>query len=178
MKELDKYFPTSEKEIHYKKKMLALYSRKSLLAFSRNNLEAHFTASAWILNPTTQKVLLLHHKKLNKWLQPGGHADGQTDLEKVARKEAYEETSLTDFHLITSEVFDIDIHTIPERNGTPQHEHFDVRFTYFCTDKEKTTINSESNDFCWIKLNEVKTITKESSIWRMVGKSKALIDGI
>ncbi|WP_375580857.1 NUDIX hydrolase [Marivirga tractuosa] len=178
MKLIENYNPVSEKEEVFKEKMLKLYKSKGKKSFYRDNLEAHFTASAWIINPNSEEVLLLHHKKLNKWLQPGGHADGQTDLEKVAKKEAEEETALNNLQLITNKIFDIDIHIIPENKGIPEHYHFDVRFAYFCTEIEKTQINSESNNFHWIKLNSVETLTKEPSILRMAEKSKVFLNGI
>jgi len=156
--------------------MIQLFESKGPLAFTRENLDAHFTASAWILNVNTRSVLLLHHKKLNKWLQPGGHADGEMDLEKVARKEAKEETNLDNLTLYSHNIFDIDIHLIPERKGIPTHYHYDVRFAYFCPDKERTQINHESNSYKWIKTNDIKTLTNESSIIRMAQKSKSILD--
>jgi len=178
MEELKQYIPHTEEEIIFKSNMLKLLELKGDKAFSRNNIEAHFTASAWIINPTTQEVLLIHHKKLNKWLQPGGHADGEKDLEKVARKEAIEETNLKNLRLISNEIFDIDIHLIPANKGIPDHYHFDIRFVYFCSSKENTQINHESNAFRWIDINKVESLTKEPSISRMVKKSKTILNGI
>jgi len=177
MKILQHYTPQSEKEKYFKSKMLELYETKGNLAFQRQNLDAHFTASALIISPTTQEILLLHHKKLDKWLQPGGHADGELDLEKVARKEASEETGHDDLQLLSEGIFDIDIHSIPEKKGIPEHEHYDVRFAYFCHNKEKTRINSESNDFQWVKIEKVKTLSNEPSIIRMIEKCKSILDG-
>lgn len=177
MELLKHYNPQTEQEKNFKGRMLRLYRDKSNLAFMRKSIEAHFTASAWIINPENREVLLIHHKKLNKWLQPGGHADGEVDLEKVARKEAREETSLHNLQLATSDVFDIDIHLIPEHKGIQEHYHYDVRFAYFCTCKDDTQINSESNSFQWIKIDQVKTLTKEPSILRMVKKTKSILDG-
>lgn len=178
MKALRLYSPISAEEEIYKNKMLKLYEEKGTKAFSRTNITAHFTASAWIINPNSNEVLLIHHNKLNKWLQPGGHADGETDLEKVARKEAKEETGLENLKLASNILFDIDIHFIPENKGIPEHYHYDVRFAYFCMNKEKTQINSESNDFKWVNLDKVKNITQEPSILRMVEKSNYLLNGI
>jgi len=178
MEALKQYKPQSDLEQEFKNKMLRLYETKRNKAFSRENIEAHFTASAWIININTKEILLLHHKKLDKWLQPGGHADGETDLEKVARKEAIEETSLDNLRLIKNEIFDIDIHIIPENKGIPEHYHYDVRFSYFCGSNEKTQINHESNAFQWIEINKVESLTKEPSILRMVKKSKSILNGI
>ncbi|WKK87537.1 NUDIX hydrolase [Marivirga arenosa] len=178
MELLNQYLPKTEVEKKYKLKMQKLYQSKGSKAFLRDNLDRHFTASAWIINPISQQVLLLHHKKLNKWLQAGGHADGDENLEKVARKEASEETGHNNLQQISESIFDIDIHTIPERKGIPQHEHYDVRFAYFCHEIEETSINSESNDFQWVELDRIKDLTNEPSILRMVSKTKDIINGI
>ncbi len=176
MEVLKQYNPESEEEQHYQIKMLHLYNSKKEVAFTRQNIQAHFTASAWIIDPKSYEILLLHHKKLNKWLQPGGHADGEMDLERVSRKEAYEETGLEDLSLIIKGIFDIDIHLIPENKGVPQHYHYDVRFAYFCNDRTRTQINSESNKFQWIEIEKVKNLTDEPSILRMVNKTKIMLD--
>jgi 8-oxo-dGTP pyrophosphatase MutT (NUDIX family) len=80
-------------------------------AFVRSNLIGHFTGSAWLVSADGTKVLLMHHRKLGRWLQPGGHADGDTDLARVALREAEEETGLTDLR-IDDGIFDIDRHRI------------------------------------------------------------------
>lgn len=171
------YETEGEKGNYDRLQMLRLLENKGIKAFYRENIENHFTASAWIVHPQQEEVLLLHHKKLNKWLQAGGHADGEVNLEKVARKEAEEETGLKNLQLVSTAIFDIDIHTIPTHKGIPQHDHYDVRFAYFCENKEYTKINSESNHFQWINYKEVETVTQETSILRMVEKTKKIING-
>lgn len=171
---LNSYNPNNKKEEVYKERMLTLLENSEEIAFSRENQKAHFTASAWILSSDKSKVLLLHHTKLDKWLQPGGHADGELDLLKVALKEAKEETGLVDLQLLTPEIFDIDIHTIPQRKEVPEHEHFDVRFAFITSNENKIEINNESKAYKWIKLQEINQITQEQSILRMQQKSKTL----
>jgi 8-oxo-dGTP pyrophosphatase MutT (NUDIX family) len=176
MEILKHYEPQSEPEKLYKSQMLELYEAKGQLAFLRKSLNAHFTASAWIINPETDTVLLIQHKKLNKWLQPGGHADGEVNLEKVARKEAFEETGLINLQLASNSIFDIDIHLIPKNNQVPEHQHYDVRFVYFCRNTEETQINSESINFQWLNIEDVKKLSNEPSVLRMVEKSKSILD--
>ncbi|HET8858830.1 NUDIX hydrolase [Marivirga sp.] len=178
MELLKVYDPPTKVEKGYLPKMLKLLAKKGTIACTRENKEAHFTASAWIINPHDKEVLLLHHKKLKKWLQPGGHADGEMNLEIVARKEANEETGLENLTRINNQIFDIDIHTIPEHKGIAEHKHYDVRFAYFCTNKDETQINLESNDFQWINLNQIESLTDEPSILRMVEKSKNILNGL
>ena len=79
----------------------------------RENEIGHLTGSAWIVSVDRRKALLLHHRKLGRWIQPGGHADGELDLFGVALKEAREESGLSQIRSISREIFDIDIHEIP-----------------------------------------------------------------
>lgn len=96
-------------------------------ALYRTCLKGHLTGSAFIIDPSRPATLLIHHKKLKLWLQPGGHADGQGDLSKVALREAEEETGLTSLQVV-SPAIDLDVHSIPERGDEPTHLHLDVRF--------------------------------------------------
>jgi len=171
---LNTYPATSVVEKEYKSRMLNLLNRHGHQAFTRDLHHAHFTASAWILNKEKNKVLLLHHTKLNKWLQPGGHADGEMNLLKVARKEAAEESNLTNLKLLQNQIFDIDIHVIPKRNEVIEHEHFDVRFIFTTEDEDKTQINNESKGFKWVNLAKIDQLTNEESILRMLRKSKSI----
>ena len=95
--------------------------------FERNCVPGHITGSAWVLDPTRERVLLTHHRKLDIWVQLGGHSDGETDPAKVALAEATEESGL-EVELLAPEIFDIDIHEIPARGDEPAHLHYDVRF--------------------------------------------------
>src|SRR6188768_103653 len=89
--------------------------------FHRDHFPGHITGSAWIIDTTKQFVLLTHHAKLNRWLQPGGHADGDENVMGVARREAIEETGVENFNLLHESIFDIDIHAIPARKDFPEH---------------------------------------------------------
>ena len=138
--------------------------------FERSLQVGHITGSAWVVNATGCEVLLTHHRKLDRWLQLGGHADGESDVLAVAMKEAEEESGLTNFTHIGSGIFDIDIHLIPERKGEPAHFHYDVRYVLRANGCLDFTVSEESHDLRWVKLDEVKTLTTESSMMRMVEK--------
>jgi 8-oxo-dGTP pyrophosphatase MutT (NUDIX family) len=117
-------------------------------------------------------ALLVHHAKLNKWLQPGGHADGDEDVLRVATREAQEETGLTNLALLTSDIFDLDIHPIPARDDFPEHLHYDVRFAFVASRQDKIVISNESHDAQWIRMENVGDLTQRNpSIMRMVKKS-------
>jgi len=127
----------------------------------------HVTASIWILDPTRSCVLLTHHKKFNQWIQLGGHADGDMNLQSVALKEGFEESGLTDIKLLSTEIFDIDIHDIPTRCAT----HYDVRYIAVSPTLEYS-VSEESHDLRWSPLEQVHTLNKTSkSVARMVQKA-------
>jgi 8-oxo-dGTP pyrophosphatase MutT (NUDIX family) len=144
-------------------------------SFHRDHLPGHITGSAWIIDETKQFALLTHHAKLNKWLQPGGHADGNENVMHVALQEAQEETGLKSLKLIQETIFDIDIHTIPARNGFPEHLHYDIRFLFEATRNESFTITQESHDLAWIPVTQLAAITgHNNSILRMAEKVQLL----
>ncbi|MDH5299814.1 MAG: NUDIX hydrolase [Gammaproteobacteria bacterium] len=140
--------------------------------FDRELLVGHITGSAWIVNPERSKVLMIHHRKLNRWLQPGGHSDGDPNTLQVALREAREETGLDSIQPVSEAVFDVDIHTIPARRDEPQHEHFDVRFLLQADDSLPILRTEETNDIAWMTLDEVLQHAQEDSIVRMLNKTR------
>ena len=144
-------------------------------AFFRDHLPGHMTASCWIVDATRQFVLLTHHAKLNRWLQPGGHADGEQDLVTVARKEAGEETGLTSLELLSPEIYDIDIHVIPWRKEFPEHFLYDVRFLFQADRAEHPVISGESHDLAWVPVIDIAAKSQNNlSMLRMADKAKSL----
>ncbi|MEQ8303869.1 MAG: NUDIX hydrolase [Cyclobacteriaceae bacterium] len=140
----------------------------------RTHLPGHLTGSAWVLNQNFTKVLMLHHAKLNKWLQPGGHADGEENLCNIALRELQEETGLRGAQLISESIFDLDIHPIPQRGSMPGHDHYDVRFAFLASDEEHLIINHESNDMQWVALDSLEAYNAERSVLRMKDKTVSL----
>ncbi|MCV9385330.1 NUDIX hydrolase [Reichenbachiella ulvae] len=139
--------------------------------FERSLAIGHITASAWVVNPAGDEVLLLHHRKLDRWLQPGGHADGDEDVIRVAQKELEEETGLEDVILLQEGIFDLDIHSIPARKSDPEHEHFDIRFAFVAKYPDRIKKNEESHDLAWIPLDQLESyVGGERSILRMRDK--------
>lgn len=141
--------------------------------FERTQLLGHITGSAWVLDADRKRTLLTHHRKLDRWLQPGGHADGDHDVAAVALKEAEEETGLKDLALERDAIFDIDVHMIPERGNEPAHYHYDCRFVIIATGDDAYTISEESHDLAWVPLNEIEDYTDEWSVLRMAQKTLA-----
>jgi 8-oxo-dGTP pyrophosphatase MutT (NUDIX family) len=143
-------------------------------AFLRSCLPGHFTGSAWIVNPDRTRTVLLLHRKLNRWLNPGGHADGDPDLLAVGRREAEEETGLRRLRVLTPTLFDFDRHWIPEHQGTPGHWHYDFRFALEADPAEPFLISAESNDLRWFDLGEVPAVHAGESMARLLRKTPAL----
>ena len=140
--------------------------------FSKYNPHGHFTGSAWVINPDKDQVLMTHHKKLNMWLQLGGHADGNKDLISVALKEAKEESGFNSFTLLSNDIFDLDIHEIEPMGSEPKHLHYDVRFILEANPNEdKIIVSDESHDVKWIPLEDVARYNPEKSIRRMIAKT-------
>jgi 8-oxo-dGTP pyrophosphatase MutT (NUDIX family) len=171
LQQLLQQFQASEQELIYKKQFLELL--KHPRAFHRDYLPGHITGSAWALNQDRTKVLLVHHAKLNRWLQPGGHADGDENVLAVALRELEEETGVKSVKPIVSGIFDIDIHPIPTRKDFPQHDHYDVRFAFVANESEPLLVSEESHAVQWVQLNELKKFTNSQSILRMAVKSKS-----
>lgn len=142
------------------------------LAFSRKRAEGHFTASAWIVNKRRTHTLLTLHRKLDRWLQLGGHADGNENLLEVAMNEAKEESGLTSLRIVDRFIFDIDKHIIPSSPAAEQHFHYDVRFLIEAEIDEPLTISAESKDLAWITFDSVPDIVRYNpSILRMLEKT-------
>ncbi|WP_397596079.1 NUDIX hydrolase [Silanimonas sp.] len=138
--------------------------------FTRAHLAGHFTGSAFVVSADGARALLLHHAKLDRWLQPGGHADGEIDLAAVALREAEEETGLPGL-VVESGIFDLDRHGIPARGAEPEHSHWDVRFVVRCTSDETPQINRESRAAAWRRIDELAVDgTLEPSIRRMAAR--------
>lgn len=140
----------------------------------RTCVTGHLTGSAWVISPDRSRVLLTHHLKLDKWLQLGGHADGDPDLRAVAEREAREESGLTHIRLLSERLFDVDKHWIPARGQEPGHWHFDLRFAFEADPADPLVVSSESQSLAWVKLEDVAALNPEPSMTRMVRKSGAL----
>ena len=131
--------------------------------------DGHVTGSAVVLDPSGTSMLMTHHRKLGRWLQLGGHADGDSDPLAVACREAAEESGLT-VAPVDREILDLDIHTIPPRGDDPAHYHYDVRFLLRAERTGPLKVTEESLALRWVPLDGVEAVTREESILRLVRK--------
>lgn len=168
---LEKYTPyDADEQIHVQEMHRLVHDHQD--AFLRMRAEGHMTASAWLVDVKSKKVVLLHHAKLNRWLQPGGHADGNENLVSVAMKELQEETGLEGFNLYNQGIFDIDIHVIPSRKREKEHRHYDVRFLFIGDSAIQPVKNHESKEVRWVDWKDVSALSgNEKSILRMLEKT-------
>jgi 8-oxo-dGTP pyrophosphatase MutT (NUDIX family) len=165
---INEYTCSSSGERAIKNRFLALIGNYPGCLY-RHNVPGHLTASAWIVDKTGDFALFTLHKKLNLWLQLGGHADGQGNLLQVAQREATEESGL-EVVPYASTIFDLDIHEIPAYGTEPAHEHYDVRFIFKADKSEQLTISPESKDLRWFRLTEVNSNQFDDSVCRMRDK--------
>ena len=148
----------------------------------RTCVPGHITASVWIVDPSRQRFLLTHHRKLKRWLQLGGHVDGESLIDRAALREAQEESGITAFEFAAQHdhqprIIDVDVHKIPAHGAEPEHHHHDVRFLLIAQSDE-LRISSESLDLRWFKRSELEAASDDASILRLARKSYAHLDGL
>ena len=137
--------------------------------FDRETTEGHITGSAWVVDMDGSHTLLTHHRKLNKWLQLGGHADGDSNVVRVALTEAREESGIDDLSIHTNDIFDLDVHLIPAHGDVAEHFHYDVRYVVHAAHTVHV-VSGESHDLAWVSVTALDTYTTEESMLRMAHK--------
>ena len=143
------------------------FLQSSPATFERRHAVGHFTGSAFVVSADGERTLLMHHRKLGLWVQPGGHADGDPDLAAVALREAQEETGLRGLTLEPG-IFDLDRHAIPARRDEPEHFHYDVRFVVRAAAGEAFALNEESLALAWRAIGTVAADPQaDASVRRM-----------
>jgi 8-oxo-dGTP pyrophosphatase MutT (NUDIX family) len=169
LKLIANYHPSSSEEIKHKEDIIN-FIKNNERCFDRKLQHGHITASAWLLNKTGEKALLTHHKKLDKWIQLGGHCDGDPDVLNVAIREIQEESGLKNVKPVHDQIFDIGIHFFVGNVNEEKHYHYDIRFLLQAQKDEKIKVSNESKDLKWISKNLDELPNNETSILRMFKK--------
>jgi 8-oxo-dGTP pyrophosphatase MutT (NUDIX family) len=170
VRELQAYLPADARE----RAMVAVFItfvRVQPQCFERSLPIGHVTASAWILDETTTYALLTHHRKLGRWLQLGGHADGDDDVRRVALREAREESGLAAIRFADSAIYDVDVHDIPGRPTEPAHKHYDVRFAFIADRGTPLIVSAESHELAWLPVAELDAPGVDESVRRLARKT-------
>jgi 8-oxo-dGTP pyrophosphatase MutT (NUDIX family) len=167
---LDAFQPFDAQERTHRDAMRRLVERGEPATERGHYVPGHFTASAFVLAPDADELLLILHGKLGLWLQPGGHVDADDpSLEAAARREVREETGLGELALLGPAPFDLDVHGIPERKGQPAHQHFDVRFLFRSASRQATAA-SDARAARWVALDAIGDAGSDRSVLRAVDK--------
>jgi 8-oxo-dGTP pyrophosphatase MutT (NUDIX family) len=170
---LQSYAPVDARESEHRRRMMQLLE-SGPDPFARTCYKpGHFTASAFVLAPQDDTILLVFHARLQKWLQPGGHIDpSDRDVFAAARREAQEETGIElEESAAPASLFDLDIHSIPARPNEPAHEHFDVR-TLWITSQHEVRPGSDALDVRWHSLEGAARMNVDESLGRALQKLK------
>ncbi|GAC1595312.1 MAG: NUDIX hydrolase [Candidatus Velthaea sp.] len=173
--ELEAYVPTTQRERAMVDEVIA-FVRAHADCFERTQVLGHITASAWIVDPARTHALLTHHRKLDRWLQLGGHADGDFDVRRVARREATEESGLADIALALTGVYDVDVHEIPARGAEPAHKHYDIRFAFIADACAPLVLSEESHALAWRPISSLTAESVDESVRRLAEKTIQLSD--
>lgn len=182
---LSRFPPADTVEAAHRDAMVALAAAGEP-ALRRDHWDpGHFTASAFVLSPEEDALLLIFHGKLDRWLQPGGHLEpGDADPLAAARREVGEETGLHTLDLLDggavpsalsgffAPFFDLDVHLIPARKADPAHRHFDLRFL-FRAHSRVITAGDDAVAARWVPLGEVATVGTDESVLRAWRKLRA-----
>jgi len=171
--ELDRYAPVDARERAMAARLRAFVASHAD-CFERSLSIGHVTGSAWVVARERDAALLVHHRKLGIWVQPGGHADGESDVRAVARREAIEETGVATLESAMPGIFDIDVHAIPNRPGEAAHEHFDLRFAFFAERSSVPVVSEESHSVAWVAFADIESYAIDESVRRLVRKTVRL----
>jgi 8-oxo-dGTP pyrophosphatase MutT (NUDIX family) len=171
--ELRSYEPADDTEAHNVESVVSLLTR-SAHPFSRGQFDpGHVTASCYIVDPEG-RLLLHHHRRLERWLQMGGHVEADEITSAAALREGREESGLPDL-MLDGAILDVDVHAIPESKGDPRHHHFDVRYIARTAAPHSVTMDDEeSNDLAWFTLQRAEELMNAPESSRVIRKLGAL----
>ena len=172
---LRRHPPADEEEARDRDRILAFILRHHR-PFDRGIREGHLTGSAVTVSADGARVLLLHHRKLDRWLQPGGHGDpGETTGEEVALREAFEESGIRGLrlHPAAPRPLDVDVHDIPARGSEPAHEHLDLRYLVVAPEGAVIAPDlAELREIRWVPWDDVDALGPDHGLRRVLAKAR------
>ncbi len=176
LEELRLYHAADSVEAQHQRDILDLLSYGAA-PFSRDSfVPGHITASCFIVDPASRLLLLHHHRRLDRWLQMGGHVDPAEPADRAALREGMEESGLSDLELMGGGVIDLDVHPIPEGKGEPDHSHFDVRYVARTLTPDAIMIaDAESKELLWVDLDRAMTMMDEEGSRRVITKIRKML---
>jgi 8-oxo-dGTP pyrophosphatase MutT (NUDIX family) len=173
LQELIRYEPFDAREREMAERLKAFVAANPE-CFERSLASGHVTASAWVTDRERSSVLLTHHRKLGRWLQLGGHADGEGDLRAVALREAREEGGIDALVPALERIHDVDVHEIPAREHERAHLHYDVRFAFYAERAAEPSASEESHAVAWVALSDLASLDADASVRRLAAKTARL----
>lgn len=174
LRDLARVAPADPRELGHLERMRALLEGPADPFDASRVAPGHFTASAFVVDASLSSVLLIHHAKLGRWLQPGGHVEEtDRDLLDAALREVREETSVAELAPLVPAPFDVDVHAIPARGALGAHEHFDVRYLLAARSAE-VRAGDGVLDCRWVPLEELVASAGDESVARAVRKIASL----
>ena len=144
--------------------------------FGRDSVTGHITCGAWILDPTLTKVILVRHRRLDRWIQPGGHIEPLETPFAGALREAVEETGIEQLIPWKEELFNLSVHLFPEGKDGSAHFHYDFRYLFFAPSDSELRAADETDGVAWVSLEQIQAYTDEATILGMAAKTRQLID--
>ncbi|MBT4963873.1 MAG: NUDIX hydrolase [Francisellaceae bacterium] len=170
--QLAEYTPRTRKSQEIKTKFVT-FLNENKYCFERRELSRHFTSSALLFNKQLNKILLTHHKKLDKWLQLGGHCDGNLSTLQVAILECQEESGINNISVLDNKIFDLDIHSIPKHKNVCAHYHYDICYLLKIeSDEDDIIISDESLALRWFGIDEILNTNMDIAAKNIVEKYK------
>lgn len=163
---VEAFDPPTERQAAERQRILDFLDAHPLDAHCRTCLAGHLTAGGLLLDAAEERALLTHHKKLNRWLQLGGHVDGDANLLAGAVREAQEESGIAALEVCPVPV-DLDVHSIPARGEEPEHLHLDVRYLFRAPRGAQEIVSEESHDLRWVSPFEVRELSVDDSVTRL-----------
>jgi 8-oxo-dGTP pyrophosphatase MutT (NUDIX family) len=177
---LRRHVPADAEEASDRDRILAFVTRHER-PFDRAIREGHLTGSAITVSGDGSRVLLLHHRKLDRWLQPGGHGDpGETTGEEVALREAFEESGIAGLALDerAPRPLDVDVHAIPARGDEPAHEHLDLRYLVQApAGAQVSPALAELHEIRWVAWHETDAFDPDHGLRRALVKARKIAGG-